>query len=288
MKLFSVGAAVISSSGTDLDGEWHPSSSKCFPVLNSALFSLAWICLHLFDLLKEWTPELLRIPCFPHSVALPPMCHFPKHSPWDTEAMDKHRECYLLLWVAVVGGIVTVLPLVQFLIYSVVSKNSVPDYFCSRLLQISDIQWKRKLKCVCWWLHSSNVYSKLIYFGFPELKLLSSCLFLFLNRKLFLPESLMHKQNNVSCKTKQTLPIRLPLWGSVQCWYFHASVFQNLKGNNRRLCGWRLAGKTTKSLLLLDNMTCVVPLIVFSKHTVPNCSLFLLKWHQILNVQLKK
>lgn len=141
MKLFSVGAAVISSSGTDLDGEWHPRSSKCFPFLNSALFSLAWICLHLFDLLNEWTPELLRIPCFPHSVALPPMCHFPKHSPWDTEAMDKHRECYLLLWVAVVGGIVTVLPLVQFLIYSVVSKNSVPDYFCSRLLQISDIQW---------------------------------------------------------------------------------------------------------------------------------------------------
>lgn len=175
----------------------------------------------------------------------------------------------------------------------------ISDLFCgfkelgARLLLLTSVanKWhtvKRKLKCVCWWLHSSNVYSKLIYFGFPELKLLSSCLFLFLNRKLFLPESLMHKQNNVSCKTKQTLPIRLPLWGSVQCWYFHASVFQNLKGNNRRLCGWRLAGKTTKSLLLLDNMTCVVPLIVFSKHTVPNCSLFLLKWHQILNVQLKK
>lgn len=74
----------------------------------------------LFDLLKMWTPELLRILCFPHLVVLSPMCHFKKHSPWDTEVMDQHLECYQSLWVALVGGIVTVLSLVQFLVYSVV------------------------------------------------------------------------------------------------------------------------------------------------------------------------
>lgn len=124
-------------------------------------------------------------------------------------------------------------------------KNSVPRYFCSRLLQVSDVHWNEKWNACAndsTFQMSIRDWFILAFLSWNCCPLVFFFFFFLLNRKLFLPESLMHKQNNVSCKTKQTLPIRLPLWGSVQCWYFHESVFQNLKGNNRRLwltIGWK-------------------------------------------------
>lgn len=177
----------------------------------------------------------------------------------------------LSVWVPVLRGVVTVLLLVQFLLWSI-ELNELNAWQLLLMLQRSNVQKKEKSstcgnECAVqmsswnWFILAFHNWNRCAY------------VFFFLNWKLFLPESHIHKQNNVSCKTKQTLPIRLPLWGSVQCWYFHESVFQNLKGNNIRLYGWWLAGKTTKRVLLLDNMTFVV-LLIFNKYAVLNFYFF--------------
>lgn len=160
----------------------------------------------------------------------------------------------------------------------------MPGNFCSCCKEVMYGRKKKVVLVLMNMLFRCLVEIDLFWLSITETVVLMS--FFFLNWKLFLPESLIHKQNSVSCKTKQTLPIRLPLWGSVQCWYFHESVFQNLKGNNIRLYGWWLAGKTTKSVLLLDNMTFVVLLIFNLLYLI--VTFFLLKWHQLLNFQLKK
>lgn len=123
-------------------------------------------------------------------------------------------------------------------------KKLMPGNFCSCCKEVMYSRKKKVLLVLTNVLFGCLVEIDLFWLPITETIVLMS--FFSLTENYFYRNPL-YVNKTMSCKTKQTLPIRLPLWGSVQCWYFHESVFQNLKGNNTRLYGWWLAGKTTKS-----------------------------------------